>query len=182
MKNKQIIILVIVIFLAFVGYKIISSNIQENKEKAVLQERYQLDQLQKNQDMSNQQKITDQLNSCLDDANNVFVKDTAPLLVLALCWGVGDLDNNSYEDCIKNKGEGRKVCQLQQGICTEQINSHLNVIKDKLTNLTYILHSLIEWARDENIQQVSRYQGLHIDMGTRDTLPRYDQGRSKEKS
>ena len=85
MKNKQIIILVIVIFLAFVGYKIISSNIQENKEKAVLQERYQLDQLQKNQDMSNQQKITDQLNSCLDDANNVFVKDTAPLLVLALC-------------------------------------------------------------------------------------------------
>ena len=42
MENKKIIVLVVIIFLAFVGYKIISSNIQENKEKAVLQEKAQL--------------------------------------------------------------------------------------------------------------------------------------------
>ena len=70
MKNKQIIILIVVIFLALVGYKVISSSIQESKEKAVLQERYQLNQLQENQNIANQQKITAQLNLCLEDAKN----------------------------------------------------------------------------------------------------------------
>jgi hypothetical protein len=47
MQNKQIILLVGVIFLAFVGYKLISSNIQENKEKAVLLERARLEEAAK---------------------------------------------------------------------------------------------------------------------------------------
>lgn len=42
MSNNQIIGLVAIVFLAFVGYKFISSSIQENKEKAVLQEKHNL--------------------------------------------------------------------------------------------------------------------------------------------
>jgi hypothetical protein len=59
MDNKKIIVLVVVIFLALVGYKIISSSIQENKEKAVLEEKAQLDQLAKAP-----------LNNCIDQINS----------------------------------------------------------------------------------------------------------------
>jgi hypothetical protein len=60
MKNKQIIILIGVVFLAFVGYKLIAANIQENKEKAVLQERARLEELAK-----------EPLNKCLEDVDRV---------------------------------------------------------------------------------------------------------------
>ncbi|MFA6386149.1 MAG: hypothetical protein WCW04_00025 [Candidatus Paceibacterota bacterium] len=43
MDHKKIIILIGVVFLALVGYKLISSNVQENKEKAVLQEKVRLE-------------------------------------------------------------------------------------------------------------------------------------------
>jgi hypothetical protein len=59
MDNKKIIVLVVVIFIALVGYKIISSSIQENKEKAVLEEKAQLDQLAKAP-----------LNNCIDQINS----------------------------------------------------------------------------------------------------------------
>ena len=70
MNNKQIIGIIVLIFVLLVGYKIISSNIQESKEKAVQQDKYQLDQLQRSQDAMNQQKIVDQLNSCLATTQN----------------------------------------------------------------------------------------------------------------
>ena len=57
-KNKQIIILVGIIFLAFVAYKIIASNVQQSKEEAVLQKQYQLQELAK-----------EPLNQCLDDVD-----------------------------------------------------------------------------------------------------------------
>lgn len=47
MENKKIIILIVVILLAFIGYKLVAAKIQENKEKAVLQERARLDELAK---------------------------------------------------------------------------------------------------------------------------------------
>jgi len=50
---------------------------------------------------------------------------------MARCWGVGILDNNSFDTCVENKGYGRTACQLQTGICTDQINIKLQVINDK---------------------------------------------------
>jgi len=41
----KIIGIVVIVFVVLVGYKFISSNIQENKEKAVLQEKHRLEQL-----------------------------------------------------------------------------------------------------------------------------------------
>src|ERR1035437_1423377 len=132
MKYKQIIILVGVIFIAFVGYKIISSNIQKNKEEAVLQEKYRLDQLQINQETANQQKIAEGLDLCLNDANNVADKNSASIFVMAKCWGVGILDNGSYASCISNMGQGREICQLQSGTCSDVITETVNGIKDQL--------------------------------------------------
>lgn len=59
MNTKQIIMIIVVIFFAFVGYKLISSNIQENKEKAVLREKAQLQEL-----------AQEPLNKCIDDINS----------------------------------------------------------------------------------------------------------------
>jgi hypothetical protein len=39
---KNIVLLLIIVFVLFVAYKYISSNIQENKEKAVIQERFNI--------------------------------------------------------------------------------------------------------------------------------------------
>lgn len=67
MNTKQIVILVGVIFIAFVGYKIIASNIQENKEKEVLRERAQLQELAK-----------EPLNKCISDIDkqtDIKIKD-----------------------------------------------------------------------------------------------------------
>lgn len=132
MKTNQIIILILIIFLALVGYKFISANIQENKEKAVLQERHQLELLQKEEEHKEKQKETELLNSCLADAENVSARDSALIFILAQCWGVGTLNNGSQEQCVKNKGEGRKICQLQSGICTDVITDKINGIKDNL--------------------------------------------------
>jgi len=69
---KKIIGIVIIVFVVLIGYKFISSSIQENKEKAVLQERYNLEQLQKDQE--NKQKIlekqqkSDYIESCTEEA------------------------------------------------------------------------------------------------------------------
>jgi len=54
-NNRQIIGIVTIIFVALVGYKFVSSGIQENKEKAVLQEKYNMEQQAK-----------EPLNQCLD--------------------------------------------------------------------------------------------------------------------
>lgn len=124
MKNKEIIILIALILLAFVGYKLISSNIQENKEKSVLQEKYRLEQLKIKDN-------TDEINSCIGEAKNISDKDTAYIGIMARCWAVGILDNNSMNDCVNNEGRGRQICQLQKGICTEQISMKLKAINEK---------------------------------------------------
>ncbi len=71
-NNKKIIGIVAIVFVALVGYKFISSNIQEDKEKAVLQERYRLDQLQKNQEVLKRQEEKKQkqndIESCIEEA------------------------------------------------------------------------------------------------------------------
>lgn len=46
-NSRKIIGIVAIVFVVLVGYKFISSSIQENKEKAVLQERYRLGELSK---------------------------------------------------------------------------------------------------------------------------------------
>lgn len=56
-NNKKIIGIVMIVFVVLVSYKFISSGIQENKEKAVLQEKYRLEQLS--------QKA---LQNCIDEA------------------------------------------------------------------------------------------------------------------
>lgn len=71
-NNKKIIGIIGVVFVALVGYKFISSNIQEKKEKTVLQEKYRLEQLQKNQERlekkdEEQQKQSD-IESCIEEA------------------------------------------------------------------------------------------------------------------
>ena len=55
-NNKKIIGVVTIVFIVLIGYKFISSNIQERKEKAVLEHRYNLEQLSKKP-----------LQDCLDD-------------------------------------------------------------------------------------------------------------------
>ena len=73
-SNKKIIGIVAIIFVVLVGYKFISSNIQENKEKAVLEERYRLDQLQKNQEVLKRQEEKKQkqndIESCIEESKS----------------------------------------------------------------------------------------------------------------
>ena len=62
--TKKVLLFLVFIFLLFVGYKIISSNVQENKEKAVIQERVNVEYTQK-------QEQTQNLNRCLSSAQNI---------------------------------------------------------------------------------------------------------------
>lgn len=71
-NNKKIIGITAIVFVALVGYKFISSGIQEDKEKAVLQEKYRLDQLRNNQETlenkeKEQQKQSD-IEHCIEEA------------------------------------------------------------------------------------------------------------------
>lgn len=85
MKNKQIIILIGVIFLAFVGYKLISSSIQENKEKAVLQERVRLEELAK-----------EPLNKCINDVETAVNSNRKYNIILTYT-----IFSDSYQNCMK---------------------------------------------------------------------------------
>lgn len=71
-NNKKIIGIVAIVFIALVGYKFISSSIQENKEKAVLEEKYRLEQLQKSQEIlvkqEERQQKQDDIESCIEEA------------------------------------------------------------------------------------------------------------------
>lgn len=71
-NNKKIIGVVAIVFVAMIGYKFISSNIQENKEKAVLEEKYRLEQLQKSQEIlvkqEERQQKQDDIESCIEEA------------------------------------------------------------------------------------------------------------------
>ncbi|KKS05154.1 MAG: hypothetical protein UU58_C0001G0014 [Candidatus Nomurabacteria bacterium GW2011_GWA2_41_25] len=99
MENKQIIVLIGVIFLAFIGYKIISSNIQENKEKAVLQEKAQLQALEK-----------EPLNKCIDDIETAVELNIKYNTVLSYT-----IFSESYRSCLKPSdgiGHGRIVEDL----------------------------------------------------------------------
>lgn len=96
MDNKKIIVLVVVVFLALVGYKIISSSIQENKEKAILEERAQLDQLAK-----------EPLNQCINEINNNAESEIKRNRELAI-----DISSpESQRDCL-NSDHGSNVNNL----------------------------------------------------------------------
>ena len=94
MPNKQIITLVIVIFLALIGYKLISSSIQENKEKAVMEEKARLQELSK-----------EPLNKCIEDIDNKVKADIKYFEDLAL-------DSNIYNSCLQATDHGRAVNEL----------------------------------------------------------------------
>lgn len=95
MDHKKIIVLVVIVFLALVGYKIISSSIQENKEKAVLEERAQLDQL-----------VREPLNQCIDEINNNADKEITRNRELAL-----DISSpESQKECINFSGD-KEYCK-----------------------------------------------------------------------
>lgn len=72
MSYKKIIGIIGIIFVVLISYKFISSNIQENKEKAVLEERYRLEQLQKSQEriviQEERQQKQDNIESCIEEA------------------------------------------------------------------------------------------------------------------
>ena len=96
MDNKKIIVLIGIIFIALVGYKIISSSIQENKEKAVLEEKAQLDQLAK-----------EPLNNCIDTINSSAENEIKRQRDLAI-----DLSSpESQKECL-NSDHGIKVNAL----------------------------------------------------------------------
>lgn len=71
---KKIIGIIGIVFVSLVGYKFISSDIQENKEKAVLEERYRLEQLQNNQErlekQEEKQQKQDDIESCIEEARS----------------------------------------------------------------------------------------------------------------
>jgi len=95
MDHKKIIVLVVVIFLALVGYKIISSSIQENKEKAILEERAQLDQLAK-----------EPLNQCIDEINNNAESEIKRNRELAISISSPE----SQKECISSTGD-KEYCK-----------------------------------------------------------------------
>lgn len=96
MDIKKISIVIAIIFLALVGYKIISSSIQENKEKAVLEEKAQLDQIAK-----------EPLNNCIDQINSSAENEIKKQHDLAL-----DLSSpESQKECL-NSDHGLKVNAL----------------------------------------------------------------------
>lgn len=67
---RNIILLMLIMFAFFVAYKYISANIQENKEKAVIQERARVQQQQeiKKEALIQEKEKKQQLDSCLDQA------------------------------------------------------------------------------------------------------------------
>ena len=90
MENKKIIVLVIVIFIALVGYKIISSSIQENKEKAVLQEQARLKELEK-----------EPLNKCINDIETAVNSSRKYDITLTYT-----IFSDDYKDCMNPLGHG----------------------------------------------------------------------------
>ncbi|MFZ3011443.1 MAG: hypothetical protein WA060_00355 [Minisyncoccia bacterium] len=118
-NNKQIIITVGIIFIALVGYKIISSSIQESKEKAVLQERAQLDQLAK-----------EPLNQCIDEINNNAENEIKRNRELAL-----DISSpKSQEECINFSGD-KEYCKppsfQELQVEAEQIRAKAKIDRDE---------------------------------------------------
>lgn len=97
MTNKEIIIIIVVIFLAFIGYKVISSSIQENKEKAVLQEKAQLQALEK-----------EPLNQCIDNIDFNAAKDIKNLKDLIQ----ETRSPESQANCLQPTGHGSKIDAL----------------------------------------------------------------------
>lgn len=92
MDIKKIIILIGVIFLSLIGYKLISSNIQENKEKAVLEEKIKLEQ--------------EPLNKCIDEINNNAESEIKRNRELAI-----EISSpKSQEECIKFTGN-KEYCK-----------------------------------------------------------------------
>lgn len=85
-NNKKIIGIVAIVFVALVSYKFISSGIQENKEKAILQEKYRLEQLS--------QKA---LQNCIDEAKTEkkSILDSYEIYDATSCTKLG----NSKEWC-----------------------------------------------------------------------------------
>lgn len=119
MDHKKIIGLVVVVFLALVGYKIISSSIQENKEKAILEERAQLDQLAK-----------EPLNKCVDEINNNAENEIKRNRELAL-----DIASpESQEECINFSGD-KEYCKppsfQELQIEAEQIRAKAKIDRDE---------------------------------------------------
>lgn len=120
--NKQVIKIVAVIFVALVVYKLISASIQEDKEKAVLHERFNLEQQAK-----------EPLNQCLDGVNKelqVFsnsmmgaYKDINKPGTKELCEGV----NKAY-------AESHGI-QYKPGSCSVSLEEALAAIEEKRQKL-----------------------------------------------
>lgn len=85
-NNKKIIIIIGVVFVALIAYKFISSSVQENKEKAVLQEKYRLEQLSQKD-----------LQNCIDEAKTEkkSILDSYEIYDATSCTKLG----NSKEWC-----------------------------------------------------------------------------------
>lgn len=77
-NKKQIIIIVVIVFVAFISYKFISSSIQENKEKAVLQEKYNLERIAKEPLEQCLGNVEDALERNIALWRDVFMKSNEP--------------------------------------------------------------------------------------------------------
>ena len=123
MKNKQIIILIGIIFLAFVGYKLIASNIQENKEKTVLQEKARLEEVAK-----------EPLNKCLEDIDKETERNINILV------DTNTMSPEEYKSCIDpNTNHGLNVKNLVasgkltlEEYCKPLTNSEVDIEKQKI--------------------------------------------------
>lgn len=124
-KENKIWLGIILIFVLFVSYKVITIGIQEDKEKSVLQEKYNLEQ-------AKESKTTNNINLCLEEAQLTADKDTAFIRVSGQCWAVGIFDKGSSDQCYANNGEGRELCKLQPDKCSEYVNEKISKIKNEL--------------------------------------------------
>lgn len=90
---KKIVLLLIFIFILFLAYKYISSNIQENKEKAIIQEREKVQQQKEYEEKEARAKLKSDLDFCISMAESDYdfnwaakCKEYAKKLVDQIAW------------------------------------------------------------------------------------------------
>lgn len=93
---KNVILLVLTVFAILVAYKYISSSIQENKEKAVIQERAKIQQQQEYEEKETKARLKSDLDSCLSMAVSDYDFNWA-----AKCKEYAKISADTIERCKK---------------------------------------------------------------------------------
>ncbi|MES2930993.1 MAG: hypothetical protein V4665_04410 [Patescibacteria group bacterium] len=110
LEENKLVMLIVIIFFLLIGYKMISSHIQEKKEKAILQERARLEALAKKP-----------LEDCLKDAyeNSIYNDSLEGILGNPLVFKRG-MFKNAFETCNTNEANKCVLDYLYQDTLTSK--------------------------------------------------------------